>query len=166
MAAGSTYTPIATQTLGSSSTNVSFTSIPGTYTDLIIVFDGANITANNSDSFMRFNSDSTTNYSYTVLQGTGAAAQSYRGTSTNAINVGNTNTSIRNNAIIQIMNYANSTTYKTCITRSNNPSNLVQANVGLWRSTAAITQIDLSSEKGASSWASGSTFTLYGIAAA
>jgi hypothetical protein len=62
------------------------------------------------------------------------------------------------------MNYANTTTFKTHISRSNNSSNFVMATVGLWRSTAAITSITLLTNT-ADTFSVGSTFTLYGIKA-
>lgn len=69
-------------------------------------------------------------------------------------------------SIIQINNYSNSTTYKTAFMRTNTASTYgtVFAIVGLWRSTAAITSITLTPDAG--SFATGSTFSLYGIAAA
>jgi hypothetical protein len=63
------------------------------------------------------------------------------------------------------MNYANTTTYKTVLTRANAAASGVDASVGLWGSTAAITSItfDLPLVRTIST---GSTFTLYGIKAA
>ena len=70
----------------------------------------------------------------------------------------------QNNAIVQFQNYSNTTTYKTVLSRGNNASNLVEAFVGLWRSTSAITAIDIKTQSG--NFSIGSTFTLYGIKAA
>jgi hypothetical protein len=162
----STYEPIATTTLGSNSNSVIFNSIPSTYTDLVLIFDGLNVTSNNYDTFIRFNSISTNTYSYTVLLGSGSSAFSYRGSSQNAVYVGNTNTSRSNSMIVQIHNYANTNVYKTLLSRINNSTNVVGANVGLWSSTSAISSMEISSEKGSGSFAAGSTFTLYGIKAA
>jgi hypothetical protein len=62
------------------------------------------------------------------------------------------------------MNYANTTTYKTILSRINNPGGYVNASVSLWRKTPeAITTLEAYA---ASNWASGTTFTLYGIKAA
>jgi hypothetical protein len=68
-------------------------------------------------------------------------------------------------SIINVMNYANTTTYKTSISRGNNSANRVRAYVALWRNTAAITSIQIITN-GAINFATGSTFTLYGIASA
>jgi hypothetical protein len=66
-------------------------------------------------------------------------------------------------SITQIQNYSNSTTYKTLLSRTSDPTLLTQATVSLWRSTSAITSLVIASNGNIST---GSTFTLYGIAAA
>jgi hypothetical protein len=67
-------------------------------------------------------------------------------------------------AIVNIINYSNTTTYKTLLGRGNTSASRIQATVGLWRSTSAINRIDLNIQ--GDNFAVGSTFTLYGIAAA
>jgi hypothetical protein len=161
MAAGATYEPISTTTLGSAAASVSFTSISGSYTDLIIVGNWSLSTGQNI--LLRFNSDSGTNYSETDVGGDGSSASSGRDSNRTDIRSGYNNGSDRSMNIINIMNYSNSTTYKTVILRWNT-SEYVFARVGLWRSTSAITSISLTA--GAGNINSGSTFTLYGVAAA
>jgi hypothetical protein len=161
MPAGSTYTPIATVTAsGSSTTQVVMSSIPSTYTDLILI---GNIptTLVGINAYLQFNADYSTNYSWTRLFGDGSSASSGRGTSQNGINylVNDYTTTI-----CHIQNYSNSTTYKTAIVRANNPSDYVTATVGLWRNTAAINAIRVDFDS--NTIPSGTTFTLYGIAAA
>ena len=163
MAAGPTYTPIATTTLGSAASSVTFSSISGTYTDLILIAMATNPTGD-SDLCIRFNSDTATNYSSTFIYGTGSSAASVRNSSVSRMRIGRTDAGSAYPNIIQIQNYSNSTTYKTAISRSQN-SSLVLANVGLWRSTAAITSITIIDEN-SYNFSIGSTFTLYGIAAA
>ena len=163
MAAGSTYTPIATTTLGSAQSSVTFNSFSG-YTDLVLI---ANTTAaGNQNILLRFNSDSGTNYSYTRMTGA-ASATSNRESSIDAINLYNSSASLNGvmaTTIIQVMNYANTTTYKTVLGRGNGGANEVNAQVGLWRSTSAITSLTLSIFT--TNFSAGSTFTLYGIQAA
>ena len=161
MAAGSTYTPIATTTLGSAGT-ITFSSIPSTYTDLILVISGT--AASNSDLDIRFNSDTGTNYSYTTLYGDGTTAGSSRNSSINYMRMdyyGYVGTTAGQITIIHIMNYANTTTYKTALSRASNANNGVAANVGLWRSTSAINSVST-----VTTLATGSTATLYGVKAA
>jgi hypothetical protein len=162
MAAGSTYTPLATTTLGSAQTNVVFSSIAGTYTDLVVVFNGS-ITTGFDAIGLRFNGDTGSNYSRTFLAGNGSAASSGRDSNVTSIQIGIMGTD-NSNDIFQIFNYANTTTYKTALARGNSASNATRAGVGLWRNTAAITEVSLTA--GSSTFISGSTFTLYGIAAA
>ena len=158
-----TYEPLATATSSGSSATISFTSIPATYTDLYIVVNGTVANANNT-MLMQYNSDTAANYSSTVLSGDGSTTESFRGTSTSDMYCGRISTTQSTN-IIQIQNYANTTTYKTFISRGNNTAARVSAFVGTWRNTAAITTVTLSFN-GAGSFASGTTATIYGIKAA
>jgi hypothetical protein len=162
----STYEPIATTTLGTAATSMSFTSIPATYTDLRVVWTGSFANAGGSRLSLRFNSDSGTNYSYTRLSGNGTAAASARNTSQTDIIMGVSD--IPQNAIhlneIDVFSYAGST-FKTCLigqSSDNNGSGWVFRQVGLWRSTSAITSITLLDYQGTNINA-GTTATLYGI---
>jgi hypothetical protein len=161
MAAGSTYTPIATQTLTGTVATITFSSIPSTYTDLVLIIN-ASANASNAMNY-QFNGDTTsTNYSLTGLEGLGSSAGSYRANSNTLAGANSTNP----NAIIwNIQNYSNTTTFKTSIVRSNLPNSDVTARVTLWRNTAAINQIVIGMLGGAQ-YTIGSTFTLYGLAAA
>lgn len=165
MAAGATYEPIATTTLGSSG-SITFSSIPSTYTDLKLVIVGKAVSY--VSGAIRFNSDSGTNYSYTYLGGDGSTASSGRDTSDTTIYAAGNLASIASTypamVTYDIFSYAGST-YKTLLTSASNDMNgsgSRELTVGLWRSTSAITTISLW-ETG---WATGTTATLYGIKAA
>ncbi len=158
MTAGATYTPIATQTLGSSNTTITFSSIPQTYTDIVLIA-GASM-ASGSTPGLQFNSDAGTTYSRTIIEGTGSAVASSRTTNANSLDIYVPSSPYT--LIFNIQNYSNTTTYKTTLYTSRTSSWLGQW-VGLWRSTNAITSLSLT---GGSSFAAGSVFTLYGIAAA
>jgi hypothetical protein len=167
MAAGSTYTPIATYTVPSSITSYTFGSIPGTYTDLLLI-SSLQTSLNLDAAVIRFNSDSGSNYSYTQLRGDGTSATSNRATSQTGGRIANDcpNTGYYGTYITHIQNYANATTYKTIISRGNAASTSLQAFATLWRKTPeAITSITILPESGGN-LLSGSTFTLYGIASA
>ena len=166
----STYTPIATTTLGSSQTTVTFSSIASTYTDIVVVASMKTVVPA-FQPILRFNSDTGTNYSATALSGNGSSAVSTRHTSQNGIYVNpgaGTGGTVGNFMpwIISVQNYSNATTYKTAIARFNNPDAIVNALVGMWRNTAAITTISLTAETGSGDFQSGSTFTLYGVKSA
>ena len=160
-----TYEPIATTTLGSAAASYTFSSIPSTYTDLVLVASTKNSVVTVNGLFIRYNGDTSTNYSSTYLYGNGTSAVSSRNSSQTQGIVGWDGTTNFTPTIISIQNYANATTYKTALSRSNEPSARVAAWVSLWRSTSAITSITLTSESPAN-FAIGSTFTLYGIKAA
>jgi hypothetical protein len=160
----STYEPIATTTLGSAAASVTFSSITGTYTDLVIIFNGG-ITSAPDDMRLEFNG-STTGYSATLLRGDGSAVISARATGETAIPwttyLGSG--SAGSVSITHVQNYSNTTTFKTVLSRGNVAASYVSATVGLWRNTAAITSCKLIA--GSSTFLTGSTFTLYGIKAA
>jgi hypothetical protein len=155
----STYEPIATTTLGSDTANVTFSSISGSYTDLVLVVNGG--LASQAAMTVQLNADTGTNYSITRLLGDGSAASSDRFSTQNYLDLGYFQGNLNNTSIIQFMNYSNTTTFKTILNRWNTPA-LVAALVGLWRSTAAITSIKLFNST-AVNLKSGTTFTLYGI---
>jgi hypothetical protein len=157
-----TYDPIASITLGAASSSVTFSAIPQTYTDLVIVAF-TDQTAS-SPSYVQFNGDTGTNYSSTNLTGDGATATSGR-VSTSATGIAFATTSANDQiSVLNIMNYSNTTTNKTLLLRRNDAAAQTSLVVGLWRSTAAITSIRLFSNS--STFTSNSTFNLYGIKAA
>jgi hypothetical protein len=159
-----TYEPIATTTLGSAATSLTFSSIPSTYTDLRLVFVGA--TASSDAINARVNGDTGTNYSDTSLEGNGTAASSQRVSNRTFWSLegywqANTNTTIFMQTL-DIFSYAGST-FKTALgTGSNdkNGSGDTIRTVHLWRSTSAITSITIAS---AVNLVVGTTATLYGI---
>jgi len=167
MASGATYTPIASTTIGTAVASYTFSSISGSYTDLVLITYGKSTTADNGYA-LRFNgtggSGSNTNYSTTYLYGDGSTAASTRVSNSWNISMARIDNTMFATGITHIMNYSNSTTYKTVLTRGGDGSILV-ANVGLYRSTSAITQIQIEPQAGGN-FDVGSTFALYGITAA
>lgn len=163
MAAGATYEPIATFTTTSAQSSYTFSSISSSYTDLILVV--TNTTSSTNSIALQFNSDTASNYSNTVLQGDGSSASSQRDVSQTSLIVGSTGTNI-NTTICQIMNYSNTSIYKSLLSRAGwGGFTLVRGIVGLWRNTSSINSIKILTANG-SNFNTGATFTLYGIAAA
>ena len=158
-----TYVPIETQTLGTAQASVTFNSIPDTYTDLVLVFNGT-IGSGVQNMELRFNGDTTTNYSETRFFGTGAVGSTDRTSNTNQIRVGNIYTTPTVN-IIQIMNYANATTFKPVLVRSNNSGNFVGTHSGVWRKSPETIDTVFVRPAGGVNFAIGCTFALYGIKA-
>lgn len=158
-----TYEAIATTTLGSAQASVTFSSISGTYTDLVLVMNTKLASGTEAGVFLQFNSDTNTNYSYTYVLGNGTSALSGKFNSVNRFGVGNVYSAEYSSNIAHIMNYANTTTNKTGIARQDNAANFPAALVAMWRSTSAITSIDIKNDQSGINFATGSTFTLYGI---
>jgi hypothetical protein len=160
----STYEKIATNTLTSNQANVTFSTISGSYTDLVIAWNAGNSNGTTEDLLFQYNNDTGSNYSVTQLYGNGSTATSARYTGTSFIS-GNypLASTIISMGLINIQNYSNTTTYKTSLTRTGSGSSFVFSCVGTWRNTAAITAIKIFSSTG--NLLSGSTFTLYGIKA-
>ena len=163
--ATNTYVALATQTLGTAAASVTFTPIPAGYTDLVLVYSAKVSTA--ADLGLTFNGVSGTSYSTTYLSGQGSAAQSARSSNAGAIFLdynGYPDATNFNVAVYNIMNYSNTTTFKTVLGRSGNASTGTDAIVGLYRDTAAITSLTID-PVGAPTLSAGSTFSLYGVAA-
>jgi hypothetical protein len=165
MAVQFTYVPIATQTLGSATASVTFSSIPSTYQDLHLVVSHKFAVTTSTGVSVTFNSDNGTNYSYTNMYGNGSSAASSRATSSNYIVIGNGDDINFNIAIADIMNYSNSTTYKSVIARGTTPASFTTAWAGLWRNTSAITSLTFTNNSSVA-FVAGTVATLYGLAAA
>lgn len=168
----STYTPIYSQTLSSTATSVIFSNIPTTYTDLVIE---ANTVASGSamNLTINLNGDTNTNYSITTLYARSDAATTVKSIRANnatyaLANYGTaTATDARSASCITFLNYSNTTTFKSILVRAATAhgSGTYSGNeiiTNQWRSTSPITSITL----GGGTFASGCTFTLYGIKAA
>lgn len=161
----STEVAIATTTLGSAASTITFSSISSAYTDLRLVLVAQ--TSGGANIGYRFNSDSGSNYSYTLLYGDGSSAGSYAqtGTDKNYVLLWSSSATSPNWCLntIDIFSYAGSTN-KTSLARASNDANgsgTIENVVNLWRSTSAITSIQLSLQAG--TFAVGTTATLYGI---
>ena len=160
-----TYEPIATTTLGSAAASITFSSIPSTYTDLRLVFTGK-ITNVNDDYKIKFNSSTTSIYSWTVLEGNGSSAYSYSSNTNSAININNYSSTQPIFVTLDLFSYTGSTNKTGLITQSGdyNGTGLVNRFVALYRSTSAISTIQVYAAS--TSLDAGFTATLYGIKSA
>lgn len=150
--------------LNSVTTSISFNEIPQVYQDLYIEFFAGQ--SANAGIYIRFNEDSGTNYSRTVLFGNGSTISSARASNTSQAWVIGANIAIQNNLTdfgsINIFNYSSDNIYKTILQSEGCASTGVASNVLLWRSTNSINKIELinaSTDK----FTQGSTFTLWGV---
>jgi hypothetical protein len=154
-----TYEPIATQTLTSATATVTFSSIPSTYTDLVLV---ANVKGVGTGYSQIQVNGSGSNLSRLAIAGDGSSASS--GAYSDNYIVKQTTANNNNfafNSVTNIMSYSNTTTYKTLISRVNNASVGTEACLNTWRSTDAITSFGY--YLSGTNMDTGSTFTLYGI---
>jgi len=152
------YESISTVTVGvGGAANVTFSSIPSTYTHLQIRgISKTNRTSSSVDSIkVQFNGDTASNYTYHELIGNGASALSDNVTSTSftviARTAGNANTNFFGAFTCDILDYANNNKYKTHRTLSGvdlNGSGALFFNSGLWMSTSAITSIVIAPQTG------------------
>jgi hypothetical protein len=167
--------PIATITLDNpNTTTFQFTSIPQTYQDLMMVVFARNTTTaiTVSQIIPQFNNNGATDYSYTVLRGNGSSATSARSANANftyggSTSSGNATAGVFGSIVFHVLNYANTSTFKTLLERSAvdlNGSGEVDLAVSTWRQTAAIHTISMGQSYG-TVYVSGSTATLYGIKA-
>lgn len=160
-----TYTLIASSTVGSGgATSIDFTSIPSTYTDLLIKFSARNRTGGATGVYISFNG-STSSFTDKYLEGNGTSVSSgslarYLGTEV----VYNWTANTFSNGEVYIPNYTGSTN-KSFSADDVSENNATQAyatfNAGLWSNTAAITSISLTITN--ESFAQYSTAYLYGI---
>lgn len=163
-----TYEPIASVTLGVSTSSVIFNSIPQTYTDLVLVCNWQTSVDDDQLSII-FNSDSGSNYSWTQLYGNGSIAASVRYSNQSNLRIANysTNATYFPININHIMNYSNTTTYKNVLSRWQDVNAQIALQTGLWRSSSAITSLTLTSSNSSTiTLSSGSNFHLFGIKAA
>ncbi len=161
-----TYTLIASSTVGATSVaSIDFSSIPSTYTDLLLKVSARQSTGDVAYAALRFNG-STSSFTYRSIEGNGSSAASYNG-ATGAYGITNTSgytASTFNNIEIYIPNYASSN-YKSyssdSVTESNTGTVYMDLIAGLWSNTAAINQVTLYPNTG--NFVQYSSFYLYGI---
>lgn len=162
--ATNSYFSIATNVLSSSQSSITFSSIAGTYSHLQLrsMCFGS---VNDENLYIRFNSDSASNYARHYLEGNGTAA-SASGTAPDTGGVfSNTYTGTTPwVSVCDILDYTDTNKFKTLRSlsgRDSNGSGAVDLRSSVWRSTSAITSITIL--PGSGTLSSGSSFALYGI---
>lgn len=159
----STYSTIATQTLGTATNLITFSSIPQTYTDLILVANS--IMSPSSDILIRVgngSADSGSNYSRCHMFGYSGGVVSDR--ANNLTNIVASSYTNQGSIIANFNGYSNITTFKPVTLRNDISADITYASINMWRNTSAINTMTLSHPS--RNFAVGSIFTLYGIKAA
>ena len=157
-----TYEPIATATLATESSSVDFSSIPSTFTDLVLVVTGTS-SGTNINYGLRFNDTATSTYHALRMYADGSSVMTDRLLSYSNSIISNIS-SAQSTAVIQFNGYSTSTLKKTFISRSNS-NGYVWLNAGLWNSNSAISKITFLTTTGYA-LQPGTTLSLYGIKAA
>ena len=161
-----TYFPIATQTLGSAASTITFSSIPQTYTDLRVVL--TNTTLSIAGPVSMIYNGLTSGYGWTNLGGNGTTASSVSVASNGTMSLSwlaNLSTTIPSTITVDIFSYANSTTNKSCLVtnaQDNNGSGVVEMFSGSKNATTAITSLTLQAG-GGGNFNTGTIATIWGI---
>jgi hypothetical protein len=163
-----TYTLISSNVLSSAAASVTFSSIPATYTDLVLRISARTDTTTTL-ILMSFNGDTSGVWSRTSLRGNGSAASSGDNTALARMQLENVNISTYtastfNSMEVYIPNYT-TTAYKQIsnfgVSETNATAANMAASAGLWQLGSAITSIELSGST--ANFVTGSSFYLYGI---
>lgn len=156
-----TYTPMANITLGSAASSVTFSNIPNTYRDLILISEG---TATGTTGFrIQYNNDTTT-ANYSAIYAGGNGSSTFSSPVTNAAGVFIMTIFNRFSQITFIQDYSATDKHKSSLSRSNVPQNELLMSAGRWANTAAITSVKILTDSG-QSLSSGTTLALYGVIA-
>ena len=174
---GGDLTQIAQSILGGASASVTFSSIPGTFTQLMLIIIGrSSVSALSDNILMQLNGDTGANYDYEQMDSNEtiapASSQATAQTSTSAVGVvtGATATANQPGSVeITFPGYSGTTFSKTMhavgwLNRSTSSatSKDIIVTSAHWRSTAAINAINIFLASGAN-FIAGSSFTLYGL---
>jgi hypothetical protein len=148
--------------------NIEFTGIPATYTDLMILVSSRTANVSLVDGLIVTPNSATSGFSWRRLAGDGASAFSGSGTSAlevALINGANNTASTFANSAVYIPNYAgsNNKSFSTdSVGETNGSSVYMGFYATLWSNTAAITSLKLTTGSG-TNFVQYSTATLYGI---
>lgn len=156
-----TYELIDSRTLTTAVTNLTFSSLPQTYGDLVIVTSGT--FSGGSGIELQFNDDATSsNYYMISMAGTGSSAIRAQDATFRLayFTISGQTTTIGN-----LMDYSGSNNQKVMIARASPSGDNVSATVSRWLNTEAITKIKIINAAG-ETFSVGHTFHIYGIAKA
>lgn len=160
--------------LTSAQASITFSNIPGTYTDLMVLYS-LRTTGNSIDpSAFYFNTDNGTNYSMRMLYGNGSSTASasnanylaeYNNWAIFWLQSTGTTANTFNSVQVYIPNYSLTNVYKSlsvdAVTENNATSANQQIGAGIWRSNSAINAITLTAYS--SNFVQYSSASLYGI---
>ena len=153
-----TYVPLATYTVpGGGLNNVTFSSIPATYRDLVIVIAGSVSTTTSTS--IRLNGDTGTNYfNLRVLNFSSILCDSYNTAYLETGNISTAQATIK----INLLDYSATDKHKTTLCRFDETSRMgMMAN--RWANTSAVTQVQVLIENPSAVYNAGTVMSLYGV---
>jgi hypothetical protein len=158
-----TYTPLATVTLASAASSVTFSSIPNTYRDLVLIFTGTR--TGNNNVLVRVNGDSGNNYNYVGASSSGSTSSSsgVLGANNFPSTLASLQTNSQLNVVWQFMDYSATNKHKSVLTRFSQTGTEAAMFANRWANTVAINSIQVFT--GNENFGSGSTFSIYGVIA-
>ena len=164
------YDSLATVTLSSSASSITFAGIPSGYKHLQLRAMMLTSTSGVDAPYLRYNGDTGSNYTLHTLLGEGVAARAQGYANQSSINIGGfwngTVGSFPSVSVIDVLDYASVNKYKTTRTLTGQDNNSTLGSVGigsgLWQSTSAINSITIFNS-GSTTFSQYSSFALYGI---
>ena len=158
--------PLANKTLTGSASSVTFSSISGAYKDLLLVCSYTNAVSSGDYIQLQMNSDSGSNYNsvYLATNGSSASTNYYDNFSIGWLTVQGGFDTSRGLLVANVFDYSATDKHKTYVVENGTSDRGVEALAGRWANTSALTSLALSSVNGWS-FATGSTFALYGVSA-
>lgn len=159
-----TYILLNQVTLAAASSSITFSSIPQSYQDLVVVSS----VATQNDAFrqyrIRINSDSGSNYNEIKLNGSGSATGSSAGTNGTEFTFFSTGANgVFSTMTTQFIDYSALDKHKTFLHRGSVPDQTIGVDGGRWANTAAINTLTIYTPAG--QFVTGSTFYIYGLVA-
>ena len=159
------YASIATTTVGTATSTITFSSIPSTYQHLQLRAFSNSTTG--APARIRFNSDSGSNYALHVLQGNGTSAAAGAVTAQSGIDamISANSSNVFGASVVDILDYNDTNKYTTIRAfdgYETNSNGTVYLYSGLWLNTTAISTITLTDSSGGN-FNTYSSFALYGI---
>ena len=169
------FTQISQTVLGADTATITFSSIPGTYTNLLLTFYArADTVASEESVKMQFNSDTGANYHVQLLAGSGGTASAAEQLNQSYIRLGkapaaSATANYFGASVSMIYSYANTSFFKPVTTHlisvyaATTGTMDSELEVGHWRNTGAMTQIDITPVTATKKFKTGTTATLYGM---
>jgi hypothetical protein len=173
------YSPASFESIAStvgdgSISTITFSSIPSTFQHLQIRFQGRVVFSGGGgiyNAFIRFNSDSSSNYTWHAMRGTGSSTVAYASISETKITADSVfpdsgvTANVFGTAIVDVLDYVSASKNKTVRVFSGyetNSAGNVWLQSGVWLNTNAITSVTITNN-GSYAFPTGSVFSLYGI---